>query len=298
MCDSLDIMTAGHPERAVDDEHATSLAQRLTGWFSPRQSVIVAFSGGADSALVLAAAARALGPDQVVAASATSAAVAPEETSRAEEFARSLGVRFATTATNELTVDGYRENGAQRCYFCKATLLDELLTLATRERIDLVVTGTNADDVVDPFRPGIRAATERSVRAPLAEVGLRKADVRLVSQLWSLVTWDKPAMPCLSSRIAYGIEISPYRLNRVHIAENAARAVLRAAGITVTDLRVRDLGEQVRIDLDRDALASLGARHRGALANAMASAGFGTQAFEVAQFSSGSLNRTGHSAAT
>jgi pyridinium-3,5-biscarboxylic acid mononucleotide sulfurtransferase len=222
--------------------------------------VVVAYSGGADSAFLLAAAVRALGAGNVVAATAVSPSLPSSELADALKLPATLGVEHLTPATDELSRDGYRANAGDRCYFCKAELLDTLTPLAA-QRGATVVTGTNADDAVAGFRPGIRAATERGAQAPLRDAGLTKAQVREASRQWQLPTWDKPAAACLSSRIAYGIEVSRERLARVEKAEASLRAVLRRAGIAVRDLRVRDLGERgARVEVDAAAVPAVAAR--------------------------------------
>ena len=222
--------------------------------------VLVAFSGGADSAFLLAAAARARGPDRVVAATAISASLPAHELADAQQFAAGLGVRHVTPRTDEMARDGYRANAGDRCYFCKSELLDVLTPLAAELHLAVVATGTNADDVVAGFRPGIRAAAERGAVTPLRDAGLTKSEIRAASREWGLVTWDKPAAACLSSRIAYGIEVSPQRLARVERAEVGLRSRLHAAGIPVRNLRVRDLGDRARVEVDRDLVEVVTAR--------------------------------------
>ena len=243
-------------------------------------SVLVAFSGGADSAFLLAAAVRALGPSNVVAATAVSPSLAESELPAASSFALSLGVRHVTPGTDELSREGYVANGRDRCFHCKATLLDTLRPLASDLGLAHVATGTHADDVVAGFRPGIRAAAERGAATPLLDAGLTKAQVREASRRWGLSTADKPALACLASRIAYGIAVTPAGLARVDRAETALRALL-----SPTDVRVRDLGGDVaRVELDRVALA----RWDGAAEALVRAERFGT--VEVREFRSGSMN--------
>src|SRR3954466_10671776 len=223
-------------------------------------SVLVAFSGGADSAFLLAAAARALGRAAVVAATAGSASLPVAELRAAANFAASLGVRHLTPRTDEMSREGYRANAGDRCYFCKAELLDVLSPLADELGITAVATGTNADDVVAGFRPGIRAAAERGAITPLRDAGLTKQEIRAASRDWGLVTWDKPAAACLSSRIAYGIEVTPQRLSRVERAETSLRAALHEAGIAVRNLRVRDLGDHARVEVDPEYVDAVAAQ--------------------------------------
>ncbi|HMC71371.1 MAG TPA: ATP-dependent sacrificial sulfur transferase LarE [Mycobacteriales bacterium] len=230
------------------EEKLAQLQRRL----ADEGGVLVAFSGGADSAFLLAAAARALDVDNVVAATAVSASLPAQELAAAADFAASLGVRHVTPHTDEMSRDGYRANAGDRCYFCKAELLDVLTPLANDLGLPAVATGTNADDVVAGFRPGIRAAAERGAITPLRDAGLTKQEIREASRDWGLVTWDKPAAACLSSRIAYGIEVTPRRLARVERAETSLRSALHDAGIPVRNLRVRDLGDHARVEVDHE----------------------------------------------
>ncbi len=243
--------------------------------------LLVAFSGGADSAFLLAAAARVLGPDRVVAATAVSASLAADELPAARAFAASLGVRHLTPSTDELSRPGYVANGTDRCFHCKATLLDTLRPLAQELGLAAVATGTNADDAVAGFRPGIRAAADRGALTPLLDAGLTKAQVREASRRSGLVTADKPALACLASRIAYGLQVTSAGLARVDRAERALRAQL----VDVEHLRVRDLGDGLaRVELDADALG----RYDAAAAQVVCEAGFTTVTAQ--QFRSGSMN--------
>jgi uncharacterized protein len=252
-------------------------------------SVLVAFSGGADSAFVLAAAVRALSPENVVAATAVSASLPQSELDQAAAFARDLGVRHLTPRTEELDDPRYRANAGNRCYFCKAELLDVLVPLAAERGLAHVLTGTNQDDAVTDFRPGIRAAAERGAITPLRDARFTKPEVREASRAWGLSTWDKPAAACLSSRIAYGITITSAGLARVERAEQALRATLSAAGIDVSDLRVRDLGEdRASIEVDAE-LVDRVADERDSLA-AVRAAGFSEVAVDPRGFRSGSMN--------
>jgi uncharacterized protein len=268
-------------------EKIAALMERLAGL----GSVAVAFSGGADSALVLAAAVRALGAAEVLAVTAVSESLAVEELAVAREFAAGQGVRHLLPRTNELGSAGYRANGRGRCYFCKSTVLDVIVEVAASYGRAHVATGTNADDAVDPFRPGIKAADERGVLAPLRDAGFTKAEVRRTSRAWGLVTWDKPAAPCLASRIAYGVEVTATRLHRIEAAERVVRELLAAAGMPVTDLRVRDLGDGVRVEVDADLADRVAGLADVTLA--VRDAGFPGADVEVGPFRSGGLNLVG-----
>jgi uncharacterized protein len=265
---------------------ATSPARRLVAELSGYGRTMVAFSGGVDSSVVLAAAVRAVGPAQVAAVTGVSAAVPADELAAAEAFCAGLGIAHYRVDTDEIDVVGYRENGPRRCYFCKDTLLRTVEELARRHGFGAVATGTNASDVAAGFRPGIQAGAQRGARTPLADLRLDKAAVRAIAREWGLSTWDKPAAACLSSRIAYGIPITGARLARVERAEAAARRLLARHG--VRDLRVRDLGGSVRLEVDPHLVAL--ARDSAEVGAVLEAAGFGGLPWAVEAFRSGSLN--------
>jgi len=265
----------------LDDRLAVLDARlRATG------SLLVAFSGGADSAFLLAAAVRALGAERVVAATAVSPSLPATELDGARAFAARLGVRHRTPRTDEMSRAGYVANGPDRCFHCKAELLDVLTPLARELDLAAVATGTNADDLVAGFRPGIRAAARAGAITPLADAGLTKGEIRAVSRDWDLATADKPAAACLSSRVAYGIAISPARLGRIESAERSLRRTLVDAGLAVRDLRVRDLGRQARVEVDHDLVDIL--RRRPELLAAVR--GFDEVTVDPGGFRSGSMN--------
>ena len=275
------------------DEHVLDLRlQALADRLTTLGSVVVAYSGGADSAFLLAAAVRALGPDRVLAATGYSHSLPESERDPARAFADALGVRLVTPRTAEMEREGYVANTGDRCYFCKAELTEVLGRLADAEGFASVATGTNADDAVAGFRPGIRAAAERGAVTPLLDAGLTKAQVRAASRRWGLPTWDKPAAACLSSRVAYGIEVTPHRLGRIERSEAAVRRVLDEAGVAVRDLRVRDLGERASVEVDAALLS--GPLAAGPLAAAVVDAvraeGFPEAVLDPRGFRSGSLN--------
>jgi uncharacterized protein len=256
-----------------------------------RGSVLVAYSGGADSAFLLAAAVRALGPERVGAATAYSSSLPAAERGPARSFAEDLGVRVLTPETHEMDREGYRANAGDRCYFCKAELLEVLAPLAAEHGLAHVATGTNADDAVAGFRPGIRAAAERGAITPLRDAGLTKAQVRAASRRWGLVTWDKPAAACLSSRVAYGVPVTREALARVDRAELAVRAELAGAGLVAANVRVRDVGaDQARVELDRSLLPDLSGPSGVRLLAAVRAAGFAGADLDPRGFRSGSMN--------
>ncbi len=205
-------------------------------------SALVAFSGGVDSALVACIAHLELG-DRSVAVTADSAAVPRSQIKDARAFAAELGLAHEVIATAELDDPGYRENAANRCFFCKSELYGKLRDLARRRGMAVVLDGTNAEDAVD-FRPGIAAGEQQGVISPLRDAGFDKRDVRELSHALGLPTWDKPAAACLSSRVAYGLEVTEDVLGRIEAGEEA----LRTLGFL--QFRVRHHGSTVRIEID------------------------------------------------
>jgi uncharacterized protein len=215
--------------------------QQLQTIFREMDRTLIAYSGGVDSALIAKVAYDILG-DRVLAITAISPSLLPEELVEAEEQAESMGIAHEIVETQEMENPNYTSNPINRCYFCKSELHDTLKPLALERGYPYVVDGVNADDLRD-YRPGIQAAKERGVRSPLAEVGFSKLEVRELSKQLGLSWWDKPAQPCLSSRFPYGEEITLSKLQRVGRAE----IYLRKLGYR--NLRVRSEGETARIEL-------------------------------------------------
>ena len=194
-------------------------------------SVAVAFSGGVDSAAVAKAAHVAL-RDRSVAVTAVSPSLATGELEEAQRVAALIGIRHVVLQTAEFETEGYRRNAPDRCYYCKSELYERMERLLPELGVEVIVNGANLDDQGD-WRPGMVAAGEHRVRSPLMEAGIGKADVRALARHWGLPVWDKPAMPCLASRIAYGLEVTPERVRMVDQAEQ----ILRRLGFR--ELRVR-----------------------------------------------------------
>ena len=209
--------------------------------FTQMEQALIAYSGGIDSTLVAKVAYDVLG-DRVLAITANSPSLLPEDLEAARMQAAVIGIAHQVIATHEMDNPEYRANPVNRCYFCKSELYDTLKPLAQDWGYQYVVDGVNADDLQD-YRPGIQAAKERGTRSPLAEVGISKLEVREIAQLLELPWWDKPAQPCLSSRFPYGEEITPDKLRRVGQAER----YLRNLGLRT--LRVRSQGNTARIEL-------------------------------------------------
>ncbi|MGH8939732.1 MAG: ATP-dependent sacrificial sulfur transferase LarE, partial [Actinomycetes bacterium] len=250
--------------------------------------VVVAFSGGADSAFLAWVAHDTLGGERALAMTAVSPSLAGDERRECAALAAEWGLSWCEVSTDEMAEAAYRANDGDRCYFCKAELLDVLGPLADRHGLAAVATGTNADDAVAGFRPGIRAAAERHAATPLLDAGLTKEQVRRASRGWRLVTWDKPAAACLSSRVAYGLEITPSRLGRIERAEAALRESLAAAAIPVSNLRVRDLGDRARVEVDPD-VVDLVARSSPVIESVRA-VGFDEVEVDARGFRSGAMN--------
>ncbi|MGC9525353.1 MAG: ATP-dependent sacrificial sulfur transferase LarE [Limnospira sp.] len=218
--------------------------ERLKSLFAEMDRALIAYSGGVDSTLVARIAQDVLG-DRALAVTAISPSLLPEDLEDARIQAATIGIAHEEINTQEMANPNYTANPVNRCYFCKSELHDTLKPLAKERGYPYVVDGVNADDLRD-YRPGVKAARERGVRSPLAEVGVSKAEVREISKHLGLVWWDKPAQPCLSSRFPYGEEITIAKLQRVGRAE----VYLRRLGWT--NLRVRSEGDTARIELPPD----------------------------------------------
>jgi len=247
--------------------------------------VAVAFSGGVDSALVAKAAALACG-DQAIAVTAVSPSLASGELEIAQRVAAEIGIRHEVISTEEFSVPGYQANAGDRCYYCKSELYTELETLASTLKVDVLCNGANLDDRGD-HRPGMRAASEHEIRSPLIEAEFTKDDVRALAREWDLPVWDKPASPCLSSRIAYGVQVTPERVRKVDAAE-----VWLRTEFGVRELRVRlEQNELARIEVPISLLPTLcepDARDR--VVARMRELGFRFITLDLEGFRSGSLN--------
>lgn len=246
--------------------------------------VAVAFSGGIDSTVVAKAAQLACG-ERAIAVTAVSQSLATGERDEAEQLAKLIGIRHRIIQTREFENRDYLQNTPNRCYFCKTELYTRLEEIAPELDVDVIVNGANLDDRGD-YRPGMTAANEHHVHSPLIEAGCTKADVRALALDWGLPTWDKPAAPCLSSRIAYGVEVTPERVARV----DAAELFLKEQGLR--EFRVRhEAHELARIEVPVSELDRfLDASFRRQVSDQLHTLGFKYVTLDLDGFRSGSMN--------
>jgi uncharacterized protein len=265
------------------DVLASQLTESLVGQIATLGSALIAFSGGVDSSLVAALAARALG-DRALAVTAVSPALAAGELDGARSVARAVGVRHEVITTAELEREDYRRNDRFRCYYCKSELYDRLAVLAQRRGFAVVLSGANADDTGD-WRPGLRAAAEHGVRHPLLAASVGKDQVRALAQHLGVPSADKPASPCLASRLPYGTPVSANVLSQVDRAELS----LKQRGYR--ELRVRHFGDLGRVQLGPAELprAADPDEHAAVLACVLA-AGYRQAEIDERPLRSGSLN--------
>lgn len=244
-------------------------------------SVAVAFSGGVDSTLVAVAAHRVLGP-KALAVTAVSPALAKRELEETVSLAARFGFPHRIINTNEMEREGYVANSPQRCYFCKTELYSQLTELADQESIKWVVNGANTDDIGD-YRPGMVAASEHRVRSPMVEVGLTKADVRVIAKILDIPIWDKPAQPCLSSRIPYGTPVTVENLSKVEQAEDYLR------GLGLREVRARHHDRLCRIEVGEDEM-DFAFERRKEIVSAIKKIGYLWVSIDMSGLRSGSLN--------
>jgi pyridinium-3,5-biscarboxylic acid mononucleotide sulfurtransferase len=256
--------------------------RELEAVVAPRGSALVAFSGGVDSSLALAVAARALPKERVLAVTSNNETYLPSELDLARGFAASLGVEHLIINTRELDNPDYASNPTNRCYFCKSTLYSDLGRIANERGYGCVVDGANADDEGD-YRPGRKAAKELGVVSPLSIAGVGKAEVRELAKHLGLPSWDKPALACLSSRFPYGQKITPEKLSQVARAEE----FLRKEGFR--QVRVRHHGEIARLEVGPDELERAFAL-REEISTELKEAGFLYVALDLSGYAPGSLN--------
>ena len=258
---------------------------RLLALIRSYDSVAVAFSGGVDSGAVAKAAQLSLA-ERAVAVTGVSPSLAAGELEAATELAKAIGIRHEVIHTNEFAASEYTRNAPDRCYHCKSELYSQLDGLNDRLDVAVIINGANVDDLGD-YRPGLTAAGEHHVRSPLAECGINKQEVRALARHWQLPVWDKPAAPCLSSRIAYGEEVTPERLEMIDQAEQYLRSV------GMREVRVRyHRGDLARIEVPRDQISLLSnADLCERIAQRLVTLGFNFVSLDLQGFRSGSLNQ-------
>ncbi len=245
----------------------------------------VAFSGGVDSTFLAAVAREQLG-DRSLAVTALSPTYPEHEQTDAVHIASHLGIRHVSIVSNELDIDGFAGNPADRCYFCKAELFERVREVAAANGLEAIADGSNADDL-DDYRPGRRAVMEAGVLSPLLDAGLTKQEIRLLSERMGLETADKPAFACLASRFPYGERITEDKLRAVDRAEG----VLRGAGFR--QVRVRHHGDVARIEVDPDSISRLlDPSLRASVVQGVHDAGFTYVALDLAGYRTGSMNET------
>ncbi|HEX2916728.1 MAG TPA: ATP-dependent sacrificial sulfur transferase LarE [Chloroflexia bacterium] len=258
--------------------------ERIVDLLCNLDSLMVAYSGGVDSALVLKVATEVLGPERAVGCLAISPSVPPREVELAKKHAQEMGARLITTSTNEMEKEGYVQNSPDRCYFCKSTLYTTLLEIGEREGFHHIANGFNVDDKGD-HRPGQRAGKELNVLSPLFEAGFTKQDIRELSKALGLPTWNKPAAACLSSRIPYGTHVTVEALEKIGRAEE----ILQDLGFS--GARVRHHGDVARIEVPVDQIGRfLDDATRKEISRGLHAVGYAYVTLDLDGYRTGSLN--------
>lgn len=276
-------LSGGDPRQYTQDMNSVQDKQAaLISTLASYGKVAVAFSAGVDSAVVCKAAS--ISCESAWAITAASPSVPEGEVELAAELAAQIGIPHIVIRTNEFQDANYTSNPTDRCRFCKTELYSQIAARQADIGFDVIANGANTDDLGD-HRPGMQAASDFSVRSPLLDAGCDKSDVRALAKLWDLPVWDKPASPCLSSRVAYGIEVTPERLRRIDQAEQFLRKTL-----AIRELRVRcEADELARIELPTETIASA-VEQRESIAKELRQLGFHRVTIDLEGFRSGSLN--------
>lgn len=248
-------------------------------------SLAVGFSGGADSALLLAVAHEVLG-ERSLAVTATDASVPKREISEAKKFCEDRGIRHIMINTDPLSEESYRNNSSDRCYFCKRGIFSEIIKTAKENGIEYVAEGSNMDDLGD-YRPGLKAIAELNVKSPLRDAGLNKSDIRMISKAMGLPTWNKPAYACLASRFVYGEQITEEKL---HMIDRAEQFLI---GLGFFEERVRMHGDLARIEVAADDIPRLASEEvRNKIYEEFRNIGFLFVTLDMKGYRTGSMNAT------
>ena len=268
-----------------DEQDTLEMIESVVSFISQFESCAVAMSAGVDSAVVAKAASLALGSN-AMAVTAQSPSLASGELEQAREIAELIGIEHRVLNTSEFSNPNYLRNQGDRCYYCKSELYGQMRVLADSLDGEILLNGTNLDDLGD-YRPGLEAARESNVRSPLVECQINKATVRAMARHWQLPTWDKPASPCLSSRVAYGEEVTAERLQMIDLAEQ----YLRALGIEPVRVRYHR-GDLARIEVPPQSIESFtNPQAREELEQYFRGLGFQFVTIDLGGFKSGSLNQ-------
>jgi uncharacterized protein len=265
------------------DRHDESKLEGARATLRELESVLIAYSGGVDSSLLLKLALAELG-DNAVAVLASSPAYPESEQEEARNLAARLGARLVEVSTNEVELDAYRRNNPDRCFHCKEELFETLEPIRRDLGLKHIVYGATADDAGD-HRPGHGSAVRRGVRFPLLEAGMGKSEIRAAARRLGLPNWNKPSFACLSSRIPHGTEVTVEALRQIEVAEAAIKA------LGVKQVRVRHHGDVARIEVEPEEVARL-LENREQVVNALRAAGYKFVSLDLEGYASGSLNRT------
>jgi uncharacterized protein len=258
--------------------------EKLKGILAETGGILVAYSGGVDSTLLLRVALEVLG-DRALAVTASSETYPSEEVGEAICLAHEMGARLRAIHTNEIELEQFASNPPERCFYCKQELFGKLVAIAKEEGLPVVADGSNVDDTGD-YRPGMRAASELGIRSPLREAGLTKADVRELSRELGLPTWDKPSFACLASRFPYGSQITREKLSQVGEAEQMLR------GMGLRQVRVRHHGDTARIEVGLDDLPRVvGGESRARIVSELRRLGYLYVTVDLEGYHTGSMNK-------
>jgi len=268
-----------------EDSFNMDKLMRLMEWFKDKDGVLVAFSGGVDSALLLKAAQEVLG-DKVLAVTANSPLNTPEEKEAAVKVAKEIGAKHLVVELNDLENPQVSSNPSERCYYCKKARFEALLNLAREKGLEVVVEGSNLDDLND-YRPGLKAVKELGIASPLEELGFTKQEVRQGAKKLELSVWNKPSEPCLATRIPFNTEITPEKLTRVM---NAERFLKNTLGLK--QVRVRDHNGLARIEVEKNDLEKAFSQ-REEITRVLMEKGFLYVTLDLAGYRTGSMNQVG-----